>query len=141
MLAALSVPAAAADTDQNLKQEIEKVHSAYAASFSKQGGAGIAELYAPDGIYVSSAGPRTDVADIYQGVWKTGFDHLEVTVNQVWPLGIDTALVLGEYHTTGKNQDNAPIELVRLDRSCVRDGGNWKIRMLSVMLRQPQPQK
>jgi hypothetical protein len=45
-------------------------------------------------------------------VWKAGFDHLEVTVNQVWPLGIDTALVLGEYHTTGKNQDGAPIELV-----------------------------
>jgi hypothetical protein len=31
-MAALSVPALAADTDQNLKQEIEKVISAYAAS-------------------------------------------------------------------------------------------------------------
>jgi uncharacterized protein (TIGR02246 family) len=139
LIAALSVPAAAADTDRNLKQEIEKVHSSYATSFNKQDGAGIAALYARDGIYVSSAGPRTDVEDIYQGVWKTGFDHLQITINQVWPLGTDTALVLGEYHTTGKNQDGAPIELVgRWTAVDVRDGGNWKIRMLSVM-RQPQP--
>jgi ketosteroid isomerase-like protein len=112
MLGALSIPALAADADQNLKQEIEKVHSVYAASFNQRDGAGIAALYAPGGIYVTSAGPRTDIADIYRGVWKAGFDHMEATVNQVWPLGTDTALVLGEYHTTGKNQDGAPVNFL-----------------------------
>jgi ketosteroid isomerase-like protein len=111
MLAAL-LPALAADADQILKQEIEKVHSEYAASFNRQDGATIAALFAHDGIIVNSAGPRTDVADIYRGVWKAGFDHMEATVNQVWPLGTDTALVLGEYHTTGKNQDGAPVNFL-----------------------------
>ena len=140
--AALSVPALAADTDQNLKKEIEKVSSAYAASFNKHDGAGIAALYARDGIYVSSAGPRTDVANIYEGVWKAGFDHMETTVNQVWPLGTDTALVLGEYHTTGKNQNGEPIELAgRWTAVDIRENGNWKIRMQSVIRNQPQPVK
>jgi len=47
------------------------------------------------------------------------------------------ASVLGEYHTTGKNQDSTPIELVgRWTAVDIRDDGTWKIRMLSVM-RQP----
>jgi uncharacterized protein (TIGR02246 family) len=139
MLGALPIPALAADADQTLKKEIEKVHSEYAASFNQQDGARIAALYAPDGIYVNSAGPRTDVADICRGVWKAGFDHMEGTVNQVWALGNDAALVLGEYHTTRKNQDGAPIELLgRWIAVDVREGGNWKIRMLSIM-RKSQP--
>jgi ketosteroid isomerase-like protein len=139
MLGALPIPALAADADQILKQEIEKVHSEYAASFNRQDGATIAALFAHDGIIVNSAGPRTDVADIYPGVWKAGFDHMEETVNQVWPFGNDAALVLGQYHTTGKNQDGTPIELLgRWTAVDVREGGNWKIRMLSVM-RQSQP--
>jgi ketosteroid isomerase-like protein len=113
LMAALSVPAAAADADQNLKQEIEKVSSAYAASFNKHDGAGIAALYARDGIYVNSAGPRTDLADIYQGVWKAGFDHMETTVKQVWPLGTDTALVLGECRRKGRRQDGRDQECRR----------------------------
>ena len=59
LLTAFSIPAAAADADQNLKQEVEKIGSAYAESFNKQDGAGIAALYATGGVHVNPAGPRT----------------------------------------------------------------------------------
>jgi hypothetical protein len=45
LLTAFSVPAAA-DADENLKKEVEKIGSAYAESFNRQDGAGIAALYA-----------------------------------------------------------------------------------------------
>jgi hypothetical protein len=50
---ALSLPAVAAEPDQNLKQAITKIASAYAESFNKQDAAGIAALYATGGIQVN----------------------------------------------------------------------------------------
>jgi hypothetical protein len=87
LMAAFSVPAAAADADQNLKQEVEKIGSAYAESFNKQDGAGIAALFVNGGMHVNPAGPRTDIAEFYQGSFKAGFNHEEITVDQAWPLG------------------------------------------------------
>ena len=40
LFATISVPALAADADQNLKQEVEKIGAAYAENFNKQNGAG-----------------------------------------------------------------------------------------------------
>ena len=51
LMAAFSVPAAAAD----LKQEVEKIGSAYAESFNRQDGAGIAALFASGGLHVNPA--------------------------------------------------------------------------------------
>ena len=89
LLAAFSVPAAAADADENLKKEVEKIGSAYAESFNRQDGAGIAALYASGGMHVNAAGPRTDIAEFYEGAFKAGFNHEDITVNQVWPLGTE----------------------------------------------------
>ncbi len=120
------MPAAAAD----LKQEVEKIGSAYAESFNKQDATGIAALYATGGVHVNPAGPRTDIAELYQGVFKAGFNHEDITVDQAWPFGTDTALVLGEYRITGKNQSGEPIEVAgRWTAVDIREGGNWKIRM------------
>src|SRR6266478_5254029 len=76
LLTTFSVSAAAADADQNLKQEVEKVASAYAQSFNRQDGAGIAALYASGGMYVNPAGPRTDIAQFSEEAFKAGFNHL-----------------------------------------------------------------
>jgi hypothetical protein len=59
----LSVPAVAAGN--GLKQELDKVGAAYAESFNRQDGAGIAALYASGGIHVNPAGPRTDIAQLF----------------------------------------------------------------------------
>src|SRR5229473_2682740 len=142
LLTTFSVSAAAADADQNLKQEVEKVASAYAQSFNRQDGAGIAALYASGGMYVNPAGPRTDIAQFSEEAFKAGFNHLDITINQVWPFGTDAALAMGESRMTGKNQSGAPIEGAGLWTAVdVREGGNWKIRMLSIIPKPPQPPK
>ena len=98
-------PTAAADAD--LKQEVEKISSAYIESFNKQDAAGIAALYATGGVLVTPRGPHADIAEFYQGVFKAGLDHDEGTIDQVWPLGSDAALALGEYRITGRNQSES----------------------------------
>jgi uncharacterized protein with LGFP repeats len=66
-LAAFSVTAAAADADQNLKQKVEQIGLAYAESFNKQDGSGIAALFANGGIHVNPAGPRSDIDRLMRG--------------------------------------------------------------------------
>jgi ketosteroid isomerase-like protein len=142
LLATFAVPAVAAAGDENLKQEVAKIGAAYADSFNKQDGAGIAALFASGGVHVNPAGPRTDIADFYQGAFKAGFDREEITVDQAWPLGADTALAIGGYRITGKNQSGAPIETGGIwTATYITEGGKLKIRMLSAMPKPPQPPK
>ena len=133
----LSMPAVAADN--RLKQELAKVSAAYAESFDRQDGAGIAALYARGGIHVTPAGPRTDIAQFFETAFKSGLNHEDLTVNEAWALGANTALSMGEYHITGKNQSGgAPIEIEGLWTAVdVREGGEWKIRMMSAIPKPP----
>ncbi len=141
-VAAFSVPASAADADQNLKQEVEKIGVAYADSFNRQDGDGIGALFATGGMHVNPAGPRTDIAEFYKGAFNAGFNHEEITVDQVWPLGADGAIALGEFRITGKNQSGAPIETGgRWTSVDVREGGKLKIRMLSAFPKAAPPPK
>ena len=82
----LSMPAVAADN--RLKQELAKVSAAYAESFDRQDGAGIAALYARGGIHVTPAGPRTDIAQFFETAFKSGLNHEDLTVNELglWEL-------------------------------------------------------
>jgi uncharacterized protein (TIGR02246 family) len=137
MIVALSAPAFADDAD--LKKQVEQNAATYSESYNKQDMAGITALYATDGILVTSGGARarTDLAPVYEGAFKAGFTQLVATVDQVWPLGSDTALAMGKYRYTGKNQSGAPIELVgRWTATLVREDGKWKIRMQTAV---PQP--
>ena len=137
---ALSIPAAAAETDQNLKQEMENAVAAYAATYNKLDPAGMAALYASDGALVNVGGLHTDLVKWYEGVFKAGINHLENTLDQFWPLGPDMALSMGEYRSTGTNQSGAAIESAgRWTMVCVREGGKLKIRMLTAFLK-PSPQ-
>jgi hypothetical protein len=56
---ALSIPVAAAETDQNLKQEMENAVAAYAATFNKLDPAGMAALYASGGASIQEGCIRT----------------------------------------------------------------------------------
>ena len=142
LITALVTPAFAAEGDEKLRAEVVQIGAAYADSFNKQDGAGIAALYASGGVHVGAAGPRSDIAQFYEGAFKAGFNHEEITVNQVWPLGTDAALAMGEYRITGKNQSGAPIEIAGIwTATDVREGGKLKIRMLSAIPKPPQPPK
>ncbi len=135
---AFSLSAMAADGDP--KRQVEGVASEYAASFNKQDGAGIAALFAAGGIHVNPAGPRSDITEFYQGAFKAGLDHEEITVDQAWPLGPDMALAIGSYRLTGKNQSGAPIETGGVwTATYVTEGGKLKIRLLSAMPKPPPP--
>ncbi|PDT75150.1 nuclear transport factor 2 family protein [Bradyrhizobium sp. C9] len=140
LIVAFSTSAVAADAGQSLKQEVEKIGTAYAESFNRQDGEGIAALFAAGGMHINPVGPRADIAEFYKGAFKAGFDHEEITVEQVWPLGTDGALAMGEWRITGKNQSGAPIENGgRWTSVDVREGGKLKIRMLSAFPKAPPP--
>ena len=81
---------------------------------------------------------HTDVAQTYEGIFKAGFNHNEITVDEALPLGADTAIATGEYHITGKNQNGEPLDVVgRRTGAYVNQGGNWKIRMVSAFPKAP----
>jgi ketosteroid isomerase-like protein len=132
-------PKAAADVD--IKQEVEKISSAYIESFNKQDAAGIAALYATGGVLVTPRGLHADIAEFYQGVFKAGLDHDEGTIDQVWQLGSDAALALGEYRMTDRNQSGAPLEVGRWTAVYVRENGKFKVRMLSAFPKAAPPPK
>jgi hypothetical protein len=47
---------------------------------------------------------------------------------------------MGEYHITGKNQSGAPIEVKGIWTGIdVREGGTWKIRLLTAFPKAPPP--
>jgi ketosteroid isomerase-like protein len=138
LMAAFSVPALAADADP--KQEVEKVVSAYVESFNKQDAVGIAARYANGGVLVNAAGPHADIPEFYKNLFKTGFDHDDVTVDQVSPLGADAALGIGTFRISGKNQSGEPIEFVgRWTAVYIREGGGLKIRMISAFPKAAPP--
>jgi ketosteroid isomerase-like protein len=114
----------------NVKREVENDLSAYAESFNRQDAAGIAALYATGGIHINPAGPRTDIEQFYQGVFKAGFDQQEVSVDDAWPLGAGTALAIGQYRISGKDPNGTPLQRGGYwTATYVREGGKWKIRM------------
>jgi ketosteroid isomerase-like protein len=132
VIVALFAPAFADDAD--LKKQMEQISSAYTESYKKQDAAGIASLYATGGILVNPAGGRTDIAQVYEGAFKAGFNQLEGKIDQVWPLGSDTALAMGTYRITSKHQSGAPIEQAGLwTATFVREGGKLKIMMLTTI--------
>ena len=135
---ALSLPAVAAETD--LKQDLTKLASAYAECFNKKDPACIAALYASGGVLVNPAGLHADITKVYEGTFKAGYDHNGATVDQVWPLGPDMALSMGEYTLSGKNPSGAAMETSgRWTAVDVREGGQWKIRMLTAFPNPPPP--
>ena len=132
LMATFSVPAVAADTD--LMQQVEKIGATYVENFDKQNAAGIAALFAIGGVHVTPVGPTTDVANRYEVAFNAGFNHLELTVDQVSPLGANISLGLGEYHITGKNQSGEPLDVTgRWTAVYILEDGTMKIRMLTAL--------
>ena len=139
VIAALSAAAFADDADP--KKQLEQRNSALMESFNSMDVAGLAAMYVTGAIIVGPAGARTDIAQYFEGNFKVGLNRVETTVDQVWPLGSDTALGMGKYRVTGKSRDGAPIEVSGLwTATYVREGGKWKIRMWSVIPQEPSPQ-
>jgi ketosteroid isomerase-like protein len=133
-----AVPATA--SDQNLKDEIGKIASAYEQHFSKKDAAGITSLYTKNYLRVTQNGIEPDNTKFYQDGFKAGLDRLEVKTIEIQPLSEDMALATGEARITGKSEKGDPLELNAIWTALdVRENGQWKIRMLTSAPKAPPP--
>jgi uncharacterized protein (TIGR02246 family) len=140
--ASLGLSASAQQADQGMRQQIERLVATYADNFNKHDAAGIASLYAKDGMLVSSAakivkdGPQ-EIEQSYQNLFKTGMNHGQITVDQIFPLGTESAIYLGEYHLTGEGQSGALKVDGHYTAVAVREGNTWKIRLATAFPNPP----
>lgn len=136
----LSALPAFADTD--LKKQVELGNASYVEAFNKQDLAGVVAHYATGAVVVNPSGLKTDIPALIEGLFKTGMNHLEATVDQAWPAGSDTALGTGKFRITGKDQSGAAAEVKGFWAvTYVQEGGKWKIRMSSIIPQMPPPAK
>jgi ketosteroid isomerase-like protein len=133
-----AIPATAAD--QNLKEEVGKIASAYEQYYNKKDAAGITSLYTKNYLRVAGDGVVADNTKFYEDGFKAGFNHLEITTNEIQSLSENMALASGEARITGKSEKGDPLDVpiiwTALD---VRENGQWKIRMLTSLPKPPPP--
>jgi uncharacterized protein (TIGR02246 family) len=128
--------------DQNTRQQIEKIIAAYHDNWNSHNATGIADLYTSDGVLVTdrTAGFKKGHQEIEQ-YYKDLFNRIShndsATVDELWPLGSNAVITVGEYHLSGQ-AENGPIKAdghyTTVD---VREGGAWKIRLLTAVPNPP----
>jgi ketosteroid isomerase-like protein len=136
-----AVPATA--SDQNLKEELGKLSATYMQHFNNRDAAGITSLFTKNYLRVTQNGIEPDNTKYYEGAFKNGMNHLEITTSDVQPLSENMAVSTGEARVTGKNEKGDPLELnVIWTAVDVRENGQWKLRMLTSLPKPPpQPQQ
>jgi len=134
---ALTTSVSAQGVDQNTRQQIEQLVTTYRANWNKQDAAGIAGLYTKDAVLVSQApkvvkNGQQEIAQQYETIFKT-LPHNDAATVEVSPLGNDALFSVGEYHLSGQNQ-SGPLKVDgHWTAVYVRDGGAWKIRLLTAV--------
>jgi ketosteroid isomerase-like protein len=135
MVSAMAVPAVAAD----LRQEADKIGAAYAEAVAKHDAAAIAALYTKDPIWVGPSGQiKTDVKATYEENFKNGENKIDGTIDGFWPQGNDAALAKGTTNVTFNNDPPFPIYWTAV---YAREGGQLKIKMLTVGITPPPPKE
>jgi uncharacterized protein (TIGR02246 family) len=144
-IAALSLAtsvASAQEVDQTTKQQIEQNIAAYHDAWNNHNAAAIANLYTNDGILVTdrTSGAkkgRKEIEDYYTNLFKRVPHHDSATVDEIFPLGNNATITVGEYHLSGQGE-SGPIKydghFTTVD---VLEGGKWKIRMLTAVANPP----
>ena len=133
----LTTSAFAEGVDQNTRQQIEQLVTTYRENWNNHNAAGIAGLYTKDGVLVSQA-PKVvktgtkEIEQQYETLFKT-VSHNDAATVEVSPLGSDSLISVGEYHLSGQNQ-SGPIKVDgHWTAVYVREGGTWKIRLLTAV--------
>ena len=128
--------ASAQQIDQNTRQQIERIAAAYVENWNKHDAAGIAALYAKDGVQVTATGVKTgpqEIEQAYQNAMKAFPQHNGQTIEQISALGSDADIRIGEFHLAGQGP-NGPTKLDgRYTAIDVRKGWTWKIRLLKAI--------
>jgi uncharacterized protein (TIGR02246 family) len=132
----LITSASAQEVDQTHRQQIERLAAAYVENWNKHDAAGLAALYAKDGAQVTATGIKSgpqELEQAYQTGMKTFPQHNGQTIEQISPLGNDADIRIGQFHLAGEGP-NGPTKLDgRYTAVDVREGGTWKIRLLTAV--------
>ena len=121
--------------DQNTKQQIEQIISAYHDAWNNHNAAGIAGLYTKDAILVSQApqivkNGQQDIEQNYQKAFATIPHHDSATADQIAPLGADAFMSVGEYHLLDSSNNKLDGHWTAV---YVPEAGKLKIRMLTAV--------
>jgi uncharacterized protein (TIGR02246 family) len=136
--------ASAQQVDQNTRQQIEQIITTYHENWNKHDAAGIAGLYTNDGVLVTdrTAGSKKghqEIEQYYTNLFNIMSHHDSATVDELFPLGGNAVITVGEFHLSGQGQ-NGPIKgdghYTTVD---VLEGGAWKIRLLTAVPNPPPP--
>ena len=133
----LTTSAFAQGVDQNTRQQIEQLVTTYRTNWNNHNAAGIAELYTKDGVLVSQApkvvktGPQ-EIVQQYETVFKT-MSHNDGATAEIFPLGSDSLISVGEYHLSGQGQSGPAKVDGHWTAVYVKEGGAWKIRLLTAV--------
>ena len=133
-------PAASSFAQQSpldMRKQVEQMTATFSERYNKPDAAGLATMFVKDAVRVSSTdgaastGPQA-IAESFKTQFKLGFNHIDLIVDQVSPLGTDAAVTTGRYQTTGRGEGG----LLRVEGHWtqveVREAGAWKIRLLTV---------
>jgi uncharacterized protein (TIGR02246 family) len=121
------------------RDDINKLVATYGDSFARKDAAGIASLYAKDGVLINANGVNADILRYYEAAFKNGMERLDGKIDQVVPLGEAVILSNGETQITGKNPTSGEAISATLVWTAVsvQEGGQWKIRMLTALPKAP----
>jgi uncharacterized protein (TIGR02246 family) len=143
---AFAATASAQQGDQQLRQQIERLVTAYQDAENKLDAAAVSGLFTKDGQFVSPGsqplvknGPQ-EIEKIYADTFKLVKNyHIVINLDQVSPQGSDVALGVGNFQVTGEGQ-NGPIKLDGLWTAVyVNNDGEWKVREVTSFTPPPPP--
>jgi uncharacterized protein (TIGR02246 family) len=130
------VPLASPSAQQShldTRSQVEQMVATFTERYNKQDAAALASMFTKDAVRVSSAGTAVSagpqaIEETFKSQFAAGYNHIDLIVNQVSPVGPDAAITIGEYRAAGgpfkENGHWTEVE--------VREGGVWKIRLLTV---------
>ena len=132
------LPAAAQQIDPQKREQIEHMMMAYGANIDKKDAAAVAAFYTDDAVVLSPTSPTMVVKSGKDEITKylqTMFDReykIEGKTTSITPLGDDAAIVLGEYHATGKTSAGHEFNVIGYWSAVdVLNSNSWKIRLLT----------
>ena len=115
------------------RSQIEQMVATFTESYNKQDAAALAGMFTKDAVRISSAGTAVSagplaIEETFKSQFAAGFNHIDLIVDQVSPVGPDAAITVGEYRATGSLfKENG-----RWTEVDVRESGVWKIQLLTV---------
>ena len=134
----LSAPTFADDAD--FRKAAPQIRLVFLEAFAKQDVAGLAATYTSDAVTVSPTGVQEINGKVIEGWFANGPRTIDTTFDQALPLSADTALGIGTFRLTGKTLKGEPVEVTaRWANTYVRQDGQWKIRMATMIPQAPPP--